>query len=178
MRFRILGPTQVVLADGREVPVGGPRLRTLLALLLLDAGRVVSAERLIDGLYGEHPPRGAANALQSQVSRLRQALPVGHDPVEFHPAGYRLAVDPDDVDAYRFEGLAEAGRRALVDGDWSRAAALLREALELWRGPALADAIGASAQAARLDELRLAAGEVRVEAVLAWGADGVLFAEL
>ncbi|MEU8160538.1 BTAD domain-containing putative transcriptional regulator [Micromonospora parva] len=178
MRFRILGSTQVVLADGREVPVGGPRLRTLLALLLLDAGRVVSAERLIDGLYGEHPPRGAANALQSQVSRLRQALPVGHDPVEFHPAGYRLAVDPDDVDAYRFEGLAEAGRRALVDGDWSRAAALLREALELWRGPALADAIGASAQAARLDELRLAAVEDRVEADLALGADGALIAEL
>ncbi|WP_330439140.1 winged helix-turn-helix domain-containing protein [Micromonospora sp. NBC_00821] len=181
MRFRILGPTQVVLADGREVPVGGPRLRALLALLLLDAGRVVSAERLIDGLYGEHPPRGAANALQSQVSRLRQALPAGHDPVEFHPAGYRLAVDPDDVDAYRFERLAGAGRRALVDGDWPRAATVLREALELWRGPALADAIGAAgvpAQAARLDELRLAAIEDRVEADLALGAQSALIAEL
>ncbi|WP_330464986.1 BTAD domain-containing putative transcriptional regulator [Micromonospora zamorensis] len=181
MRFRILGPTQVVLADGREVPVGGPRLRALLALLLLDAGRVVSAERLIDGLYGEHPPRGAANALQSQVSRLRQALPAEHDPVEFHPAGYRLAVDPDDVDAYRFERLAEAGRRALVDGDWPRAAAVLREALELWRGPALADAVGAAgapAQAARLDELRLAAIEDRVEADLALGAQSALIAEL
>ncbi|WP_247666973.1 BTAD domain-containing putative transcriptional regulator [Micromonospora sp. C81] len=181
MRFRILGPTQVVLADGREVPVGGPRLRALLALLLLDAGRVVSAERLIDGLYGEHPPRGAANALQSQVSRLRQALPAEHDPVEFHPAGYRLAVDPDDVDAYRFERLAEAGRRALVDGDWPRAAAVLREALELWRGPALADAVGvagAPAQAARLDELRLAAIEDRVEADLALGAQSALIAEL
>lgn len=181
MRFRILGPTQVVLADGREVPVGGPRLRALLALLLLDAGRVVSAERLIDGLYGEHPPRGAANALQSQVSRLRQALPAGHDPVEFHPAGYRLAVDPDDVDAYRFERLAEAGRRALGDGDWHRAATVLREALELWRGPALADAIGAAgapAQAARLDELRLAAIEDRVEADLALGAHSALIAEL
>ncbi|WP_327042091.1 winged helix-turn-helix domain-containing protein [Micromonospora ureilytica] len=181
MRFRILGPTQVVLADGREVPVGGPRLRTLLVLLLLDAGRVVSAERLIDGLYGEHPPRGAANALQSQVSRLRQALSAEHDPVEFHPAGYRLAVDPGDVDAYRFERLAEAGRRALVDGDWSRAAAVLREALELWRGPALADAVGAAgapAQAARLDELRLAATEDRIEADLALGAPGALIAEL
>ncbi|MET8461475.1 winged helix-turn-helix domain-containing protein [Micromonospora zamorensis] len=181
MRFRILGPTQVVLADGREVPVGGPRLRALLALLLLDAGRVVSAERLIDGLYGEHPPRGAANALQSQVSRLRQALPAEHDPVEFHPAGYRLAVDPDDVDAYRFERLATAGRRALADGDWPRAAAVLREALELWRGPALADAVGAAgapAQAARLDELRLAAIEDRVEADLALGAQSALIAEL
>ncbi|MEU8421633.1 BTAD domain-containing putative transcriptional regulator [Micromonospora sp. NPDC048835] len=178
MRFRILGPTQVVLADGREVPVGGPRLRALLALLLLDAGRVVSAERLIDGLYGEHPPRGAVNALQSQVSRLRQALPADHDPVELHPAGYRLAVAPDEVDAYRFERLAEAGRRALADGDWHRAATVLREALELWRGPALADATGAAAQAARLDELRLTAVEDRVEADLALGADGALVAEL
>ncbi|MEU8017419.1 BTAD domain-containing putative transcriptional regulator [Micromonospora parva] len=178
MRFRILGPIQVLLADGREVPVGGPRLRALLALLLLDAGRVVSAERLIDGLYGEQPPRGAANALQSQVSRLRQALPAAHDPVEFHPAGYRLAVDPEDVDAYRFERLADAGRRALAGGDWPRAAALLSEALELWRGAALADVPGAPAQAARLDELRLATIEDRVEADLALGADGVLIAEL
>lgn len=181
MRFRILGPTQVVLADGREVPVGGPRLRALLALLLLDAGRVVPAERLIDGLYGEHPPRGAANALQSQVSRLRQALPAAYDPVEFHPAGYRLTVDPDDVDAYRFERLAETGRRALADGDRPRAAAVLREALALWRGPALADVAGVAgvaAPAARLDELRLAAIEDRVEADLALGAHGPLIAEL
>lgn len=178
MRFRVLGPTQVLLADGREIPVGGPRLRALLALLLLDAGRVVSADRLIDGLYGEHPPRGAANALQSQVSRLRQALPAEENPVEFHPAGYRLAVDPEDVDAYRFERRAEAGRRALAGGDWPRAATVLREALELWRGPALADVPGAPAQAARLDELRLAAIEDRVEADLAMGASAALVAEL
>ncbi|WCN81161.1 BTAD domain-containing putative transcriptional regulator [Micromonospora sp. LH3U1] len=181
MRFRILGPTQVLLADGHEIPVGGPRLRALLALLLLDAGRVVSAERLIDGLYGEHPPRGAANALQSQVSRLRQALPAEHNAVEFHPAGYRLAVDPADVDAYRFEQLAEVGRRALADGEWPSAATVLREALELWRGAALADVAdvgGAPAQAARLNELRLAAMEDRVEAELALGADATLVAEL
>ncbi|MGC4748756.1 BTAD domain-containing putative transcriptional regulator [Micromonospora sp. DT201] len=181
MRFRILGPTQVLLADGRELPVGGPRLRALLALLLLDAGRMVSAERLIDGLYGEHPPRGAANALQSQVSRLRQALSAEHNPVELHPGGYRLAVDPDDVDAYRFEQLAEAGRRALANGDWPRAATVLREALELWRGRALADVVdvaGAPAQAARLDELRLAAIEDRIEAELALGARATLIAEL
>ncbi|MFF0150899.1 BTAD domain-containing putative transcriptional regulator [Micromonospora sp. NPDC005203] len=181
MRFRVLGPTQVLLADGREIPVGGPRLRALLALLLLDAGRVVSAERLIDGLYGEHPPRGAANALQSLVSRLRQALPAAHTPVEFHPAGYRLAVDPADVDAYRFERLAEAGRRALAGGDWPRASAVLREALELWRGPALADVIdvaGVPAQAARLDELRRTATEDRIEADLALGGHAELVPEL
>ncbi|MFI6271406.1 BTAD domain-containing putative transcriptional regulator [Micromonospora zamorensis] len=181
MRFRVLGPTQVLLADGREIAVGGPRLRALLALLLLDAGRVVSAERLIDGLYGEHPPRGTANALQSLVSRLRQALPAEHSTVEFHPAGYRLAVDPADVDAYRFERLAEAGRRALAGGDWPRAAVVLREALELWRGPALADVIdvtGVPAQAARLDELRLAAVEDRIEAELALGGHADLVPEL
>ncbi|GAB3951674.1 BTAD domain-containing putative transcriptional regulator [Micromonospora vulcania] len=181
MRFRILGPTQVLLADGREIPLGGPRLRALLALLLLDAGRIISAERLIDGLYGERPPRGAANALQSQVSRLRQVLPAEHSPVEFHPAGYRLAVDPGAVDAYRFERLAEAGRRLLADGDWPRASATLREALELWRGPALADVLdvaGVPAQAARLDELRLAAVEDRIEAELALGAHAALVPEL
>ncbi|MCX5067959.1 winged helix-turn-helix domain-containing protein [Micromonospora lupini] len=181
MRFRVLGPTQVLLADGREIAVGGPRLRALLALLLLDAGRVVSAERLIDGLYGEHPPRGAANALQSLVSRLRQALPAEHTPVEFHPAGYRLAVDPEDVDAYRFERLAEAGRRALAGADWPRASTVLHEALELWRGPALADVIdvaGVPARAARLDELRLAATEDRIEAELALGGHAELVAEL
>ncbi|MGC4772756.1 BTAD domain-containing putative transcriptional regulator [Micromonospora sp. DT44] len=178
MRFRVLGPTQVLLADGREIPVGGPRLRALLALLLLDAGHVVSADRLIDGLYGEHPPRGAANALQSQVSRLRQVLPAEQNPVEFHPAGYRLAVDREDVDAYQFERLAEAGRRALAGGDWARAAAGLRAALELWRGPALADVPGAPAPAARLDELRLAAIEDRVDADLALGASAALVAEL
>ncbi|WP_046562550.1 BTAD domain-containing putative transcriptional regulator [Micromonospora sp. HK10] len=180
MLFRILGPTQVLLADGRELPVGGPRLRALLALLLLDAGRVVSTDRLIDGLYGEHPPRGAANALQSQVSRLRQALPAAY-PVEFHPAGYRLAVDPADVDAYRFERLAEAGHRALAGRDWARAAAALHEALDLWRGPALADVshvAGAPVQAARLDELRLAALDDRIEAELALGEHAVLVAEL
>ncbi|MFI7425640.1 BTAD domain-containing putative transcriptional regulator [Micromonospora sp. NPDC049836] len=180
MLFRILGPTQVLLADGREIPVGGPRLRALLALLLLDAGRVVPTDRLIDGLYGEHPPGGAANALQSQVSRLRQALPAAHT-VELHPAGYRLAVDPADVDAYRFERLAEAGHRALAGRDWSRAAAALREALDLWRGPALADVTqvaGAPGQAARLDELRLAAIDDRIEAELALGEHAALVAEL
>lgn len=142
MRFGILGPTQVRHTDGREVTVGGPRLRTLLALLLVDPGKVVSAERLIDGLYGGDPPGDAANALQSQVSRLRQLLRDQDrpgSPVELHPAGYRLAVEADDVDVHRFERLAVEGRRALVAGDQPRAATLLREALGLWRGPALAD---------------------------------------
>ena len=176
MRFGILGPTQVWRADGREVGVGGPRLRTLLALLLVDPGGVVTAERLIDGLYGANPPGDAANALQSQVSRLRQLLRDEDrpgSPVELHPAGYRLAADPTDVDAHRFQRLATEGRRALAAGDRPRAAALLGEALDLWRGPALADAADvpfARAQAVRLEELRVAAVEDRAEAELASAA--------
>jgi predicted ATPase/DNA-binding SARP family transcriptional activator len=184
MRFGILGPTQVRRGDGREVAVGGPRLRALLALLLVDAGRVVPAERLIEGLYGGNPPGDASNALQSQVSRLRQLLRDEDrpgSPVELHPAGYRLAVDPDDVDAHRFERLAAEGHRALAGGDPPRAAALLREALDLWRGPALADAgdvPSARAQAVRLEELRVGAMEDRAEAELALGGHPALVAEL
>ncbi|MCW3814047.1 winged helix-turn-helix domain-containing protein [Micromonospora sp. DR5-3] len=173
MRFGILGATEVYAADGRRLAVGGPRLRALLVLLLLDAGRVVARERLIDGLYGGEPPAGVANALQSQVSRLRQVLPAG--PVEFHPAGYRLAVDPEDVDAHRFLRLADTGRAALGAGDPRRAAEVLREALALWRGDPLADvpeAPFAAAQAARLWDRRLAATEDRIEAELRLAAPG------
>lgn len=176
--FGILGATQVWNTDGGAVAVGGPRRRALLALLLLDAGRVVTPERLIDGLYGENPPAGVANALQSQVSRLRQVLP---RPIEFHPAGYRLAVDPDDVDSHRFQRLSAQGREALAAGDPARAAALLREALELWRGPALADvgdAPFAQPQVTRLEELRVSAAEDRMEAELALGGHRELVAGL
>ncbi|MFE9657364.1 BTAD domain-containing putative transcriptional regulator [Micromonospora sp. NPDC006431] len=176
MRFGILGATEVYTADGRRLTVGGPRLRALLVLLLLDGGRVVPRDRLIDGLYGADPPAGVANALQSQVSRLRQVLSTGPvDPVEFHPAGYRLAVDPEDVDVHRFVRLADAGRAALDGGDPRRAADLLREALALWRGEPLADvpeAPFAAAQAARLWDRRLAATEERIEAELRLAAPG------
>jgi len=94
VRFRILGATEVYAADGRRLAVGGARLRALLVLLLLDADRVVGVQRLIHGLYGDRPPARAGNALQSQVSRLRRLLADGTGsgpPLEFHPAGYRLA---------------------------------------------------------------------------------------
>ncbi|WP_371779919.1 ATP-binding protein [Streptosporangium subroseum] len=178
MRFGILGPVEARSTEGDLVPVGGPRLRALLALLLVDADRVVTVERMIDGLYGETPRSGAANALQSQVSRLRRGLP---NRVEFHPAGYRLVVDREDVDAHRFERLAREGRRALAAGDHSRAAGLLREGLGLWRGAALADvsdAPFAEAQAARLEELRIAAFEDLADAGLALGEHRGIVAEL
>ncbi|WP_405726210.1 tetratricopeptide repeat protein [Streptomyces sp. NBC_01537] len=170
MRFGILGETRARLADGSPAAVGGPARRALLAMLLLEAGRIITVERLIDGLYGEDPPAGVANALQSQVSRLRSALRV---PIENHPAGYRLAIDAGDVDVHRFERLAAQGRDALAGGEPARAAGMLREALALWRGSALADvgyAPFAEPQVTRLEELRIAAVEDRIAAELALDA--------
>lgn len=172
MIFRLLGPLTV---SGTPA-AGGPRARALLALLLLDAGRTVTAERLLDGLYGDEPPAGAANALQSQVSRLRRTLPDGVG-VEHSPAGYRLTgADADEVDALRFERLAREGARAGAAGDPVRAEGLLREALALWQGAALADvreAPYADGQAARLDALRLDALEEWAAALLAAGGDQI-----
>ncbi|MEU6038010.1 BTAD domain-containing putative transcriptional regulator [Actinomadura sp. NPDC047616] len=177
MRFGVLGTVEARLDDGRAVAVGGPRVRALLALLLIDAGRVVPTERLIDGLYGEDPPAGAANALQSQVSRLRRALGDA-ELVEGTASGYRLAVSPDSVDAHRFERLAREGRDALANGDHTRATASLREALSLWRGPALADVPLPGGQAARLEESRIAAIEDHAEAALALGENASLLSSL
>ncbi|MFI7638246.1 BTAD domain-containing putative transcriptional regulator [Nonomuraea sp. NPDC049400] len=176
MRFQILGPTTVLGEDGEPVTLGGPRVRALLTLLALHAGRIVGGEQLVAGMYGPRPPEGVANALQSQVSRLRRAL--GKDLVEFHPAGYRLVADPQEVDARRFELLAQAGRQALAGGDPGRAATLLREALDLWRGAPLADAPHAGSAATALEELRLAATEDRVQADLDLGGHRELVAEL
>ncbi|WP_043261337.1 AfsR/SARP family transcriptional regulator, partial [Streptomyces sp. e14] len=161
MRFGILGPLDIRTDDGAPVDPGGPRPRALLTLLLLAAGRTVTTEHLTDGLYGSQPPAGAANALQSQISRLRRRLGP-HAPIEAVPAGYRLAVPPDAVDAHRFARLAAQGRTALAAGDPARAADRLRAALALWRGPALPDLPDAHAETARLAELRLTAVQDRV----------------
>ncbi|MFF4835726.1 BTAD domain-containing putative transcriptional regulator [Streptomyces sp. NPDC001315] len=177
MRFGILGPLEIRTDDGTPVDPGGPRPRTLLTLLLLDAGRTVSAERLTDGLYGAEPPAGAANALQSQVSRLRRRL-APHTEIEAAPTGYRIATPPHSVDVHRFERLSEEGRAALAAGDHPGAAARLREALALWRGPALPDLPDAHAETARLGELRLAAVQDRIEADLALGGAPELVPEL
>ncbi|GGL15649.1 SARP family transcriptional regulator [Sphaerisporangium melleum] len=178
MRFGILGPVEVRTEAGEPIPVAGPRPRALLALLLLDAGRPVSVARLIDGQYGDRPPADAAGAVQAHVSRLRRVLPPGT--IEFHDAGYRLAADPSDVDAHRFELLAREGREWVAAGRYDQAAAVLREALALWRGPALADVADAPfapPQASRLEELRLSAREDLAEAELALPA-GTSSAEL
>ncbi|WP_033292102.1 BTAD domain-containing putative transcriptional regulator [Amycolatopsis jejuensis] len=169
MRIGVLGAVVAWDGAGGPVAVGGPRGRALLALLAADAGRFVSPERLIDGLYGEDPPEGAANALQSQVSRLRSALKL---PIELTSAGYCLRVEPDEVDMHRFERLAAAGRRELAAGDPTRASDLLGEALALWRGPA------AATQATRLDELRAEAAADRVDAEISLGRAADVLDEL
>jgi DNA-binding transcriptional activator of the SARP family len=181
LEFRILGPLQVV--EGKQtVTLGGRRERGLLALLLLSANRVVSAERLAEDLWAGDPPEGATQSLRVYVSRLRRALgESGEGIVVTQPPGYLARVDPEALDAARFEALVARGRAEVAAGRHREAAELLREALALWRGPALADladAPFARAEAARLDETGLAALEERVEAELACGRHREVVSEL
>jgi predicted ATPase/DNA-binding SARP family transcriptional activator/Tfp pilus assembly protein PilF len=187
VEFRMLGPLEVVDDHGRPLGLGGAKQRALLAVLLLHAGEVVSAERLVDELWGEDPPKSARSVLQVYVANLRKVLEPGRarraagGVLRTRPPGYLVAVAPDDLDLGHFERLAEQGRAALAAGDAEEAAGLLRGALELWRGPALADvALEASGQAeiAGLEERRLAALEDRIEAELAAGRHSELVGEL
>ena len=180
LEVSILGVLEIRDGDGRPVPVGGARLRALLIRLAVDAGRSVSVGSLVDALWNEEPPDGAANALQSLVSRLRRALG-NPDLVAATPGGYSLAVAPSAVDAHRFEALARKGRGALESGDTEAARRVLREALALWRGPALtdvADSPYATSIAARLDDLRLAAVCDHIEAGLRLGRHSEAVPEL
>lgn len=170
MRIGVLGPLEVAVG-GVPVKIAGGRLRALLVRLALDPGRYVGTVLLADDLWGDAAPADPGNALQSLVSRLRRALGRA-DAIAYGPAGYRLALPPEAVDAVRFERLAHAGREALAAGDPAGARRRLDEALALWRGPALADVADApfaTAPAHRLEELRLEATEDRVEAELAEG---------
>ncbi len=183
LRIALLGPLQVRDLGGTLVPIGGRQLRVLLTMLALQPGRVVSAGTLAGGIWPDEQPADPGNALQTLVSRLRAALrPAGYAGlVESHPAGYLLAVRPDSVDVTAFRNIAEAGRRALADGDSPTAARLLREALALWRGRPLADAEGfefADTAAIGLIELRAEATRDRIEADLALGEGASLTAEL
>lgn len=178
MQIALLGPLEVRGPAGSPVEVRGSRLRALLILLALDAGRVVTTGRLTGALWEDQFPAAAANALQALVSRLRRALPEAV--ITAHPAGYQLMIDPGQVDVTQFERLAANGHAALRD-DPGRAAHLLREALALWRGPALADvaeADFAAAAIARLTERRLTAIQDRVDADLRLGPAAPLVAEL
>ena len=165
MDYGILGPLEVRLADGRLLDLGGQKQRTLLGLLLLQANEVVSSERLIDALWEGAPPETAQKALQVHVSQLRKLL--GKARLETRPPGYLLRVEPDELDVGRFVELQQQGR--------------LRDALALWRGPPLAEFAFqrfAQIEIERLDELRLACLEERIEGDLAAGLDADLVGEL
>ena len=135
--MRLLGPVQVV-RSGREVGLGGPRPRAVLALLVLEAGRVVPTDRLVEDVWRGSPPPGAAKTLRSYISRLR-ALLTPDAGLAARGGGYVLDADPDLVDAVRFERLVGAGQAVLSRGEAAAAADRFRQALALWRGPALAD---------------------------------------
>ena len=178
IEFRILGPLEVE-DDGRLVPLGGSKQRAVLAILLLHRGEVVSVDRLVDELWGERPPDTATKTVQVYVSRLRKEL--GQDGVLTRGGGYLLDIEPDQLDAERFQRLTAEGRAALERGDARSASELLRQALELWRGPPLADLAYepfAQSHIARLEELRLVALENRIEADLALGHHAELIPEL
>src|SRR5918994_4146843 len=182
MDFRILGPLEVD-DRGRRLSLRGPRQRALLVSLLLRAGEIVPEERLLEEVWrGDPPPSGGAS-LRVRISQLRKALAAAGSPpaLATRPPGYVLEVDAGQVDALRFERLLGEGRAQLAEGDPAAAAETLREALELWRGPALAEFADdpfAAAEGARLDELRIEAVEERVEAELALGRHRELAAEL
>ena len=176
MEFRILGPTE---ADdgGNPLPLGGPKQRALLAILLLHANEVVSADRLVDELWSGEPPESGVAALQVRISQLRKALGPAGERLRTQPPGYVLRVEPAELDLNRFEQLLESAEGAAP----APAAATLREALGLWRGAPLADcAYEPFAQAAigRLEDLRLLALEKRIDADLSLGRHGELVGEL
>jgi len=173
LEFRILGPLEVI-ADGAQIPLGGAKQRALLALLLLQANRVVSRDRLIDELWETDPPETARTALQVHVSQLRKVL--GRDRIVTQAPGYLVRVEPGELDLDRFEKLVGGLDRR----DAARTAESLRGALELWRGPPLGDLDGSFARAerGRLEERRLLALEQRIEAELALGRHAELVPEL
>jgi predicted ATPase/DNA-binding SARP family transcriptional activator len=179
MRFGILGPFEVVDDEGRELALGGPKQRAVLAVLLLHAGEVISSDRLIDDVWGDRAPRTAAKTIQVYVSNLRKAL--GNGRLTTHGQGYTLRTEDAEIDADRFDALVADGRRELDAGNPQAAVESLRQALGLWRGRPLVEFAYepfAQNEVARLEETRLAALENRFEAELALGQDAGLVAEL
>ncbi|WP_372411697.1 BTAD domain-containing putative transcriptional regulator [Streptomyces luteireticuli] len=173
VRFKVLGPLEVV-ADGRALPLGGSKQRTLLATLLVHANTPVPGERLCDAVWGENPPASAQANIRSYVAALRRVLnkAAGEDRLSMGHRGYELRVRPDEVDLHRFEDLAERGRAALAAGEHRAAAGHLGRALDLWRGEAfdrVAHHEALHIEAARLEESRLVAFEGYAEARLALG---------
>jgi DNA-binding SARP family transcriptional activator len=178
MEFGILGALEVRDGD-QTIPIGGGKQRALLALLIMNANETVSVDRLVEELWGERAPATAAKVVQNHVSRLRRAFADGL--LVTRGSGYAIELTPGQLDLDRFEELLEEGREALDSGDARRASESLRQALDLWRGPPLADFAFepfAQAEIARLEERRLVALEERIEADLALGRHADLVGEL
>jgi len=182
VEFLLLGPLEVRAGAG-PLPLGGAKQRAALAILLLQRNEVVSRDRLIDGLWGETPPPSAAHTLETYVSRLRKALQHDGDPerISTRPPGYLLRIEEGELDLERLEFLTAEGKRALVADDPAKAAEVFREGLALFRGAPLADVAHspfAQAEAGRLEELRLAALEQRIQADLESGRCEAVVGEL
>jgi DNA-binding SARP family transcriptional activator/tetratricopeptide (TPR) repeat protein len=183
MRFAVLGPLEVY-RDDRPLPVGGPQQRTLLAVLLLSAGQVVSTDRLTDCLWAERPPPAARTLLHGCVAQLRRVLAAPDwQPLATRPPGYLLRVRPGELDVHRLDELEEVAARSLADESrtgMERAAEVLSDALALWRGPVLQELdLGPMAtEAARLEERRLTVLERRVDVDLRLGRQRPLVGEL
>ncbi len=178
MEVRFFGEFEA-MDGGVPLPVRGTKQRAVLALLALQRGGPVSAERLIDVLWGGERIANAANALQAQIGQLRRTL--GAAAIVTSEAGYALDVGLDDLDAARFEQLVAKGRRLLDEGETALASSTLRQALQLRRGEPLSEfayAGFADAERAHLDDLALVATEARVEADLVLGRHGELVGEL
>lgn len=185
--FRLLGPVELHDgATGAGIVPPGSKQRALLSALVLHADRLLSADRLTEELWGDHPPTNAGNALQAHVARLRRLLPEpggsadGHEWISTLPTGYLLSLGPATTDVQRFHRLSDRGRAA-VSADPRHAVRLLRHALSLWRGPALQDSRYGpicAGEADRLEEHRLAALEALYEASLRCGRHGQITGEL
>src|SRR3954454_14447837 len=178
MDFRILGPLEVVDGTGKPLRLGGRKPRALLGRLLLDANRTVSVERLVEDLWGDEAPASAVKMVQIHVSALRKAVPAGT--LQTRQPGYALAVDPEAIDLVRFARLQAEGRAALDSGDAATAAARLRTALALWRGPALAEFSEpfATVECIHLQERHRVCLEDRIDADLALGRHADVAGEL
>jgi predicted ATPase/DNA-binding SARP family transcriptional activator len=178
IEFRVLGPVAAVGEDG-PLALGAPKQRALLAFLLLNANTVVARDRLVDALWGSAPPASAVSSLQVYVHGLRKAL--GAERIARHGAGYRLPLEPEELDLARFDRLVERAARALASGRAADAAEDLRHALGLWSGGPLADLAGEpvhETEAPRLEERRLRALELMHDAALALGSHDALVPEL
>ena len=179
MEFRILGPLEVD-REGTALALGGVRPRALLAILLLNANQVVSVDRLVDDVWDGRPPESAVHAVQVYVSQLRSALAEDGTRIATRAPGYVLSVAAEELDLHRFERLLSVGRDALAAGRAADAASSIREALFLWRGPALAGLRlrGLRPDSGRASRSRARRREGRMEADLALGDHAAVMREI